>query len=43
VALFSVATAVALVARRRKLPYTVALVVAGLALGSAHVFDARRH
>jgi monovalent cation:H+ antiporter, CPA1 family len=40
VALFSVATAVALVARRLKLPYTVALVVAGLALGSAHVFDA---
>lgn len=33
IALFSVATAVALVARRFKVPYTVALVVAGLALG----------
>jgi monovalent cation:H+ antiporter, CPA1 family len=32
--LFSVATAVALVARRLRLPYTVALVLAGLALGS---------
>src|SRR5690606_20791100 len=32
VALFSVATAVALVARRLKLPYTVALVLAGLGL-----------
>lgn len=40
VALFSVATAVALVARRLKLPYTVALVLAGLALGSAHAFEA---
>jgi CPA1 family monovalent cation:H+ antiporter len=35
VALFSVATAVALIARRFKLPYTVALVVGGLVLGSA--------
>ena len=40
VALFSVATAVALVARRLKVPYTVALVLAGLALGSAHAFEA---
>ncbi len=40
VALFSVATAVALAARRLKLPYTVALVIAGLALGSAHAFEA---
>lgn len=40
VALFSVATAVALVARRFKVPYTVALVVAGLVLGTAHAFDA---
>ncbi len=40
VALFSVATAVALVARRFKVPYTVALVVAGLALGTAHAFEA---
>ena len=40
VALFSVATAVALVARRLKLPYTVALVIAGLALGSSRVIEA---
>lgn len=40
VALFSVATGVAIVARRFKVPYTVALVVAGLALGSAHAFEA---
>ncbi len=40
VALFAVATAVALVARRWKLPYTVALVIAGLALGSAQLFEA---
>jgi CPA1 family monovalent cation:H+ antiporter len=40
VALFSVATAIALLARRLKLPYTVALVVAGLALGSARALDA---
>lgn len=40
VALFSVATAVALAARRLKLPYTVALVIAGLALGSARAFEA---
>ncbi|MBL8955519.1 MAG: sodium:proton antiporter, partial [Myxococcaceae bacterium] len=40
VALFSVATAVALVARRFKVPYTVALVVAGVVLGTAHAFEA---
>jgi CPA1 family monovalent cation:H+ antiporter len=39
VALFSVASAVALVTRRLKIPYTVALVVAGLALGSARVLS----
>lgn len=39
VALFSVATAVALVARRLKLPYTVALVIAGLALGGVRAFE----
>ncbi len=39
VALFSVATGVALLARRLKVPYTVALVVAGLALGTAHAFE----
>ena len=33
VALFTVATAVALVARRLRVPYTVALVVAGLVEG----------
>lgn len=36
--LFSVATAVALIARRLRVPYTVALVLAGLALGASHVF-----
>ena len=40
VALFSVATAVALVARRFKLPYTVALVIAGLALGTSRAIEA---
>jgi CPA1 family monovalent cation:H+ antiporter len=39
VALFSIATAVALVARWLKVPYTVALVVAGLGLGAAHAFE----
>ena len=39
VALFAVATAVALVARRLRLPYTVALVLAGLALGTAHALE----
>jgi CPA1 family monovalent cation:H+ antiporter len=38
-ALFAVATAVALVARRLRVPYTVALVVAGLLLGSTHAFQ----
>jgi monovalent cation:H+ antiporter, CPA1 family len=42
VALFAVATAVALVARRFKLPYTVALVIAGLALGTARAFEPPR-
>ncbi|HEU4407070.1 MAG TPA: Na+/H+ antiporter [Polyangiaceae bacterium] len=35
--LFSVATAVAIAARRWKVPYTVALVVAGTALGASHL------
>jgi monovalent cation:H+ antiporter, CPA1 family len=39
VALFSVATAVALLARRMKVPYTVALVVAGLVLGTVRAFE----
>lgn len=39
VALVAVATAVALVARWIKIPYTVALVVAGLVLGTAHAFE----
>lgn len=38
--LFIVATAVAIGARRLRLPYTVALVAAGLVLGSTHVFPA---
>ena len=40
VTLFAVATAVALVARWVKIPYTIALVLAGLLLGSAHAFEA---
>lgn len=40
VLLFSVATAVAMLARRLKLPYTVALVVAGLGLGAVKVLPA---
>src|SRR2546430_4629103 len=36
VLLFVVATVVALVARRVRVPYTVALVVAGLVLGATH-------
>ncbi len=39
VALFSVASAVAILARRLKMPYTIALVVAGLVLGTAEVFE----
>jgi CPA1 family monovalent cation:H+ antiporter len=39
VTLFSVATAVALLTRWVKMPYTVALVVAGLLLGSTRVFQ----
>jgi CPA1 family monovalent cation:H+ antiporter len=38
--LFSIATAVSVAARRMKVPYTVALVLAGLAVGAAHLFDA---
>ncbi|HTS86907.1 MAG TPA: cation:proton antiporter [Gemmatimonadales bacterium] len=37
--LFIVATAVAIVARRLRLPYTVALVVTGLVLGQLHAFE----
>jgi Na+:H+ antiporter len=40
VLLFAVATAVALIARWLRVPYTVALVAAGLALGAAHAFEA---
>lgn len=39
VALFLVATAVALVARALRMPYTVALVVTGLTLGATHVLS----
>ena len=42
VLLFSVATAVALATRRLKLPYTVGLVLAGLALGSTELFSGIR-
>jgi CPA1 family monovalent cation:H+ antiporter len=38
--LFTVATAVAVAARRFRIPYTVALVAAGLILGAAHVVEA---
>ncbi len=38
--LFSVATAVAIAVRRLAIPYTVALVLAGLGLGAAHAFPA---
>ena len=37
--LFIVATAVAIAARRLQVPYTVALVLAGLALGPVHAFE----
>jgi len=37
--LFIVATAVAVLARRLRLPYTVALVLTGLVLGQLHVFE----
>ena len=39
-ALFAIACLVALAARALKLPFTVALVVAGLGLGTAHVISA---
>ncbi len=39
VILFAVAATVALIARWLRVPYTVALVVAGLALGAAHAFE----
>jgi CPA1 family monovalent cation:H+ antiporter len=39
VLLFIVATAVAIVARRFRLPYTVALVLAGVALGMVRLFE----
>ena len=39
VILFAIATAVALLAQRLKIPYTVALVVSGLALGMVHVIE----
>jgi CPA1 family monovalent cation:H+ antiporter len=38
--LFTVATAVAIVARRFHVPYTVALVAAGLILGAVHAVEA---
>ena len=40
ISLFAVATAVALAARWLKIPYTVALVVAGLLLGTTRVINA---
>jgi hypothetical protein len=39
VLLLVVATAVAIAARRLRLPYTVALVCAGLVLGFLHLFE----
>ncbi|MGH7584084.1 MAG: Na+/H+ antiporter [Gemmatimonadales bacterium] len=36
---FVVATAVAIIARRVRVPYTVALVLAGLVLGALHLFE----
>src|ERR1700743_2385139 len=39
VLLFTVATAVAIATRFIKIPYTVALVLAGLALGATHAVD----
>lgn len=39
VTLFSVATAVALLARWLKVPYTIALVIAGLLLGTVHALE----
>ena len=42
VLIFSAATAVAIGVRRLRMPYTVALVVVGLALGALHVVEAPR-
>ena len=39
VALFAVATGVAVASRRFNVPYTVALVIAGLVLGSTHALE----
>ncbi|MEO8909711.1 MAG: cation:proton antiporter, partial [Gemmatimonadaceae bacterium] len=39
VILFSIATAAAIAARWLKIPYTVALVVAGIVLGATHLID----
>lgn len=39
VILFSIASLVAIVARRAKLPYTIALVIVGVAVGAFHVLD----
>jgi CPA1 family monovalent cation:H+ antiporter len=40
VVLFTIASAVGMLARRLKTPYTVALVVTGVVLGSVHIFTA---
>lgn len=40
VVLFAIATAVAIAVQKIKIPYTVALVVAGVVLGAAHAFEA---
>lgn len=40
VILFSIATTVAILVRRFRAPYTVALVVVGLVIGSLHVVEA---
>ena len=40
VVLFCIATATAVAVRRLRIPYTVALVIVGLAIGALHVVDA---
>jgi CPA1 family monovalent cation:H+ antiporter len=40
VILFSIATGVAIFVRHLRIPYTVALVVVGLALGAFHLVEA---